>query len=289
MNHPARLLHFLLVAGTLAFTRPAEARSGQLVIIGGGSPNPSILQKFVELAGPGTTILVLPMASAERDSGKAACDALLKNGAHSAQVLALTRQAADSPTAIEPLRHAAAIFFTGGDQSRLTAVLKGTQAEALLHERFEGGAVLAGTSAGAAVMSEIMITGAERRPDADTKDPWTTIEAEDVVTAPGLGFLPGVIVDQHFIKRRRNNRLLSLVLEDPTALGVGIDEQTAIWVRPDRTFEVLGVGAVVVFDARGASVRKDGPGLEADGVSLHVLRAGSLFDMASRHVVRLGK
>ena len=102
--------------------------------------------------------------------------------------------------------------------------------------------------------------------------------------------MEGVIVDQHFVRRRRHNRLLSLVLENPRLLGIGIDESTAIWVRPDRTFDVLGAGPVMVYDAAAADVRRDAGdrGLRASAVLLHVLRGGSRYDLEARTVVRLG-
>jgi cyanophycinase len=181
------------------------------------------------------------------------------------------------------------VYFGGGDQSRLTAALGGSRVEARLHELYARGAVLAGTSAGAAVMTGVMITGDERRP-LSREEAFQKIEAENVVTARGFGFLEGAIVDQHFVRRRRANRLLSAVIENPALLGIGIDEETAIWVRPGRIFEVLGAGPVVVYDAGQAQVGPSSPehGLAAAGLALHVLRHGSTYDLAARKVLRLG-
>jgi cyanophycinase len=294
-NSKLGMLLPLLIGTGLFFCPPSlvaedDAR-GQLVIIGGGTPNPRILRKFVDLSGGDkATLVVLPMASEDAPgAGQSAVEELTLAGARSVQTLILDRDLANTSSALALLRAASGVFFSGGDQSRLTRALKNTDAEVLLHEMFRGGAILAGTSAGAAVMSEIMITGGERRPDSEDYANGK-IEADNVVTAPGFGFLEGVIVDQHFVRRARNNRLLSLILENPSCLGVGIDERTSIWVKPDHTFEVLGEGAAIVFDAKTATVRRlgGGPGLEAAGVTVHVLRDGSIFDLNGRRVIRLG-
>jgi cyanophycinase len=147
---------------------------------------------------------------------------------------------------------------------------------------------MAGTSAGAAVMSRVMVTGDEKRP-LSKDDAWQTIEADNVVTRPGLGFLEDVIVDQHFVRRKRHNRIITLVLERPDLLGMAIDEATAVWVKPDRTCEVLGDGPVVIVNGRGASVARDevGAGIRGANLMLHVLRSGAQFDLDSRKVLKL--
>jgi cyanophycinase len=159
--------------------------------------------------------------------------------------------------------------------------------EARLHRLYEQGAVLAGTSAGAAVMSAVMITGEERRPTADSA--FNTIAMENIVTSAGFGFIQNAIIDQHFVRRKRYNRLLSLVLENSKLLGLGIDEATAIWVKPDGTFEVIGENAVIVFDAAPAKIEKDSAsfGLRAAEIKMHVLRHGAIYDLNSRKVKKL--
>jgi cyanophycinase len=157
--------------------------------------------------------------------------------------------------------------------------------ERAIHARYRAGAVVGGTSAGAAVMSGQMITGDERRPGGSRPASggdaaWMTIDRENVVVAPGLGLLPTAIVDQHFLRRRRHNRLVSLVLERPERLGVGIDESTAIEVGPDGRWTVRGASTAVVYDARGAQVTGSGP-LGAAGVRMHLLPAGAVFDPAT--------
>lgn len=172
------------------------------------------------------------------------------------------------------------VWFAGGDQSRLTAALLDTPLHARLHEIYRAGGIIGGTSAGAAVMSEVMITGDEKREPAEGRE-WSTVEAANVVTARGFGFLSGIIVDQHFVTRKRHNRLISLVLENPSLVGVGIDESTAVLVRPDGKYEVLGENQVVVYDARRAATARTPSGrLGARDVTLHVLVTGDVFDPA---------
>jgi cyanophycinase len=185
-----------------------------------------------------------------------------------------TRDDAQDPAIVAALRGARGIWLTGGDQSRITAALRGTPAFGALRSAHRGGAVLGGTSAGTACMTPVMLTGSGDR---------GVIEAGNVPLAPGLGFLPGVVVDQHFVARQRQNRLLSVVLEDQARLGVGVDEATAIEVNLEAgTFEVRGDGWVYVFDASRARVRREGDQLGVTGLRTHVLLAGQGFDLRRR-------
>jgi cyanophycinase len=239
--------------------------------------------------GPPPHVAVFPAASdtPQRTGGEIAAE-LHGLGIADVRVLDLTRAQADSAESVARLDGVTGVYFAGGDQSRLTAALLGTRVEERLHRLYAEGAVVAGTSAGAAVMTRVMITGDERRP-LSKEEAFQILEADDVVTGTGFGFLEGAIVDQHFVRRRRQNRLHSLVMENPRLVGIGIDEGTAVWVKPDRTFEVLGVGPVVVYDATGAEVARDaeGHGLRASGLTLHVLRRGSRYDLDRHRVVRL--
>jgi cyanophycinase len=289
-----RVLALLAVLLIQAMTRTAagapEGPRGHLLIIGGGERGPEIMGRFAELAGgPRARVVAFAMASSLEDAGASIEKELRALGLGEVHALRLTRAEADGDAALAALEGVTAVYFGGGDQSRLTAALGGSRVEARLHELYEGGALLAGTSAGAAVMTRVMITGDERRP-LSKEEAFQTIEAEDVITTRGFGFFEGAIVDQHFVRRRRGNRLLSAVIENPGLLGIGIDEETAIWVKPGRTFEVLGAGPVVVYDAGQAQVGPPSPehGLTAAGLALHVLRRGSTYDVAARRVIRLG-
>ena len=266
-------------------TTAAEHPAGTLLIVGGGPAPAEIPRRFVELAGGrGARIVVFPMASADSGTGPAKVAELRALGADAVS-LALTRDAALREESARLLDGVTGIWFSGGDQNRLTRALAGTPVERAIHARYRAGAVIGGTSAGAAVMSARMITGDERRPGGarpprDSSDAWLTIERDNVVTAPGFGLLPGVIVDQHFLRRKRHNRLLSLALELPERLAVGVDESTALEVGPDGRWRVLGASSALVLDARAARVSAAGP-LAAAGVRLHVLPAGATFDPAT--------
>ena len=171
-----------------------------------------------------------------------------------------TRADANAPEVEHVLREATGVFFTGGDQERITAVIGGTATDSVLQELVASGAVvLAGTSAGAAMMSGTMIVEGDAR----------GVTRASVRTGPGLEFLPGVLIDQHFAERGRVNRLLSAVALYPHELGLGIDEDTAILTDGDH-FEVLGSGAVTVVDAGAATdIRVPDAGPDRPGRRAH--------------------
>jgi cyanophycinase len=258
------------------------------LIVGGGPIADSLLVRFVALAGGAghARIVVLPMASESADAGEEITGDFKRLGAESER-LVLTRSQADTEAMARRIAGATGVWFGGGDQSRLTAVVKGTRTEAAIRDVYARGGVLGGTSAGAAVMSTPMITGDERRPGGDrplakdATDAFVTIAREDVVTTEGFGLVPGAIVDQHFVRRRRLNRLLSLVLEHPELVGIGIDESTALEVPPEGAWRILGASVAVVYDARGAKVTPSGTTLGATAVKMSVLPAGSTYDLGT--------
>jgi cyanophycinase len=268
---------------------PDAAPRGHLLVVGGGPRPRPIMDRFVRLAGGAdrARVVVFPMASAEPDlRGVEQVDEFTALGV-SARSLNLTRVEAEDPASARLLDGATGIWLCGGDQSRLSAVLKGTPVEAAIRERYRKGAVVGGTSAGAAVLSTPMITGEERRPggdrpqDDDDTD-FRTITRDNVVTVAGLGLMPGAVIDQHFVRRKRHNRLVSLVLENPHLLGVGVDESTALDVRPDGRWEDLGSSVAIVYDARRAGVTPPGARvLGASEVRMHVLSPGSTYDPRS--------
>jgi cyanophycinase len=290
---PLVLALALTAAGAGAHAQAPKAPRGHLVIVGGGPRPASVMERFVALAGgPGRArVIVIPNASGDVETPEGRKDAAeagdgfvaeMKKAGVDARSVLLTRAEAEDPASAKLLDGATGVFFTGGQQDRLTRVLKGTPVEAKLHAIYEGGAVISGTSAGAAVMSEVMLTGDERHPGGvdrpDTTLSFVTIARENVVTEPGFGFVRNAIVDQHFVRRKRLNRLLSLVLEHPTLLGVGIDESTAIEVSPDGRWRVLGNSVAVVYDARGSRITSPGAVLGATPLRLSILPAGSVYD-----------
>lgn len=268
-----------------AVTPAPEGVRGHLLIVGGGRQPPELVARFVELAGgPGRArIAVLPMASGEPEaSGREKAEELRGLGAETF-VLQLTREQAMTDSAARLLDGVTGVWFTGGDQSRVTPVLLGSNVLRAIRDRWREGAVVGGTSAGAAVMPDSMLTGNQFRPGVDTAgyhgDEFPDVSRGTIQVAAGLGFLPGTIIDQHFIRRERHNRLLATVLERPALIGVGVDESTAVEVGPDGRWTVRGSGAVVIYDARRARITWAGAAvLGAAEVRMHLLPPGGVYD-----------
>lgn len=262
---------------------------GHLVIIGGGERASVIMNKISELAGgPDGKIVIIPAANSDPIE-----IALLqryefeKTGMGEVKFVLLDKPgSADSDSILTILDDASGIFFSGGSQRRLAKALRGTKLLQRVYEIYEQGGVISGTSAGAAVMSKMMITGDEKNnPDSTRK--FISIRSDNIVTIEGFGFLPDVIIDQHFLRRKRNNRLISLVLENPKLLGIGIDESTAIWVKPDHTFEVIGWNSVMILDAAKATgintdVRDN---IAVSNMLLHLLTSGQSYDLGLRKII----
>jgi len=282
----ARPLIILLLAG-LVWSADSGTK-GYLFVIGGGDRPESMMRRFVEMAGRfgNGKIIIFPMASSEpAETGAGLVAEFKRLGARQAESHILTREQALAPENVRILRDAGGVFFSGGDQSRQLAVLRGTPIHRALLDLYQEGCVMGGTSAGAAVMSEVMITGEERR-KAEKGHEFETLEAENVVTAEGLGFIRTAVIDQHFATRRRHNRLISLVAEKPQLLGIGIDEETAIVIGPDEEFEVAGNRNVVIYDASPASVTiTPAKAIGFHGMIMHVLLAGDRFDLKKRKAV----
>lgn len=276
-----------LLLGTASAGDDLSGR-GHLVLIGGGSKPPAAMERFVELAGGrDAPIVVFPTASGEPDTPEVYRELLAGTYGCTDVWVAPVRSVEDAhdPEVVARVGAAGGIFFSGGDQRRILEALGGTPTLDALRKAFARGAAVGGTSAGTACQSPLMITG-----DGD----FSRITADNVELWPGLGLFDGVIVDQHFVARSRHNRLISVVLEHPDLLGVGVDEATAVWVRPDDTFEVVGEGWVVVYDARPASVRRrpyppGGTALGAVGITVHVLLPGDRFDLRARRVVEAAR
>lgn len=278
-----RTAWFLLLAHSAHSEEPS--RRGALVIVGGGERPGVIHTRFIELAGgkDAARIAVLPMASGEPErSGHLQAEEFRSFGVKTVDVLRFDRATALKAETAEKLQGYSGVFFTGGDQARLAEVLVGTPCEAALHRlRDSRGAVIGGTSAGAAIMSRVMITG-DQRGEPDRKADFAVVRRGATLVSTGLGLVTNAIVDQHFIARRRQNRLVGVTLEHPDLIGVGIDEATALVVLPDGGWEVVGDGSVMVFDARGVKVREEGPhaNLGALGLRFHLLLPGDRWNPA---------
>ena len=245
-------VHVLPLRPALTATARGDDRErprGALVIVGGGRTPSVVVARALDLAGgPSARVLVIPFASAY-STGEGSAEMWRQAGARRVAVL---DDGQDRSAALREVQKADLLWFPGGDQTRLMDTLARLELVEAVRRRFQEGATVGGTSAGAAVMSTVMLTGA--------RDP---SRAE----AAGLGLWPEVIVDQHYLKRNRRARLREAVLRHPNLLGVGIDECGCVIVR-GRDFEVVGSGEVEVL------VRDPKEKSEYSGVSAHRLRPG---------------
>ncbi len=256
---------------------------GSVIIIGGAEDKVRdrvILSRFVTLAGGrDASIAVISTASSlGLEAGDRYRQVLSELGVAKVRTIhAITRAQANDETSALAIRDATGIFMTGGNQLRLSSTIGGTRLADAVLDAFRRGAVVAGTSAGASAMSSHMIAfGAS---GATPKHRMAQIAA-------GLGVLPGVIIDQHFQQRNRLGRLLSLIAQNPSLLGLGVDEDTAGIVGPDHVMEVIGRGSITVVDgARSETDAWEVHGhrpLMISGVVLHSLPAGYRFDLRRR-------
>lgn len=263
----------------------AEAK-GNLVIIGGGSRPEYIMSKITDLAGgKNAKIVVIPNASAEANEvGESQKNEFQKFKPKNVKFLAFENKDADKY--LKEMDGVTGIFFSGGDQTKLIKSLENTKMLEKIKEIYDKGGVISGTSAGAAVMSKIMITGEEiinKKSEGD----FEAIKADNVKTAIGFGFVNKAIIDQHFIKRKRQNRLMSLAIENPDLPCIGIDESTSIIVKEDNTFEVLGESTVMIFDAsKSKNIGKDkNKNLYVESLNTHILRSGQKFDLNKKEII----
>jgi cyanophycinase len=265
---------------------PADAArpgAGVLVAIGGAEDklgDRAILSRFVQLAG-GDRARVVVLASAS-SVGEELTElyrrVFTELGAAEVRPLRpLTRAEAEAAGPAEEVARATGVFMTGGNQLRLSMVVAGTRLGAALLDAHRRGAVVGGTSAGASALSAHMVAFG---------GPGEVPKQRLAHMAAGLGLLPGAVIDQHFSQRGRMGRLLLLVAESPSQLGIGIDEDTAAVITPDGVLEVIGKGTVTVVDGTRAQsdafeVRARRPVL-VSGVVLHALPPGYRFDLDAR-------
>jgi len=259
---------------------------GTVILIGGAEDKVRdrvILQRFVSLAGgKRARIVVISTASAfAQEAGDRYRQVFGELGAASVTPLhTYSRAEANDEAIAAAIRAANGIFLTGGNQLKLASIIGGTRVAEAILAAFRHGAVVAGTSAGASAMSSHMVAfGASG----------TTPKQRMAQIAAGLGVLPGVIVDQHFQQRNRLGRLLSLVAQNPSLIGLGVDEDTAGVVGPDHVMEVIGRGSVTVVDGSASETDAWEVGghrpVMISNVVLHSLPAGYRFDLVRRHRV----
>ena len=260
-----------------------STQSGQLIIIGGGEDKEGeckILREFVRRAGGRSArIAVMTVAtSLPGEVGLEYRDLFEKLGADIVDIVDTERREdASYSRNLEIIENATGVFFTGGDQARITEILKDSEIDDLLHQKFDRGLIIGGTSAGAAMMPDMMIVEGEGE---------TNPRLDTVVLEPGMGFLPQVVIDQHFSQRGRLGRFVSALIQQPAILGFGIDEDTAIAVNGDE-IEVIGEGAVTIVDVANISHTNLKESLHDEalaicGAKLHILPDGYRFSLKQR-------
>ncbi|MEO7051891.1 MAG: cyanophycinase [Rhodanobacter sp.] len=266
---------------------PSKVESGEqrgwIVPIGGAEHkehDARILERFVDLCGgKQADIVVIPTASQLPDTGVRYEQIFSRMGAARVSVLDFdTRRDADEPSRLERIEQATGIFFTGGNQLRIATLLGGTPVAKLIRARNAHGVAVGGTSAGASILSEHMIAFGKEG---------SSPTAGSVRLAPGLGLTNRFVIDQHFRQRDRLGRLLAALAYNPFAVGIGLDEDTAAFIRPDNTLEVEGSGAVTVVDASELQFSSMDQAGEDEpicllGLKIHILIAGATFNLHTR-------
>ncbi|MDQ3284103.1 MAG: cyanophycinase [Acidobacteriota bacterium] len=265
-----------------------ERHIGKLLVIGGAEDknedSMEILPHFVEMCG-GKDARILVCGTPSKDvEGKERTYRELFEKIGVAEVMepdVTKRHDGEDDELIAMVRRATGVFFTGGDQLRLTAIVAGTPfGDEIRHRVFNEGLVAAGTSAGAAAMSSTMIIAGSSS---------GTVRRADVSLAPGLGYWRDTVVDTHFSQRGRVSRMLVIFAHNPQVLGVGIDEDTAIEVHPGEKFTVVGSGAVFVFDGTvtytNAPEAADEDVIAMSDAAMHVLPSGYGFDLQRKRPI----
>jgi cyanophycinase len=257
-----------------------DQKKGTLFIIGGGAVNISMRDQMLKASGldSGGYMIILPMASAEEplvnvDEAK---EIFSEKPGVNITFFNVNKGDSVSTEQLDSIRNACLVFISGGDQLRFLDVIAGTGIKEAIFDAYKNGALIAGTSAGASLMSKVMVTGNELK-HGDNGN-FETIEAENIETAEGLGFLSQVIIDQHFVVRKRLNRMISYCIENNNILCVGIDENTSIFVVGNRA-TVFGTGQVVVLNNRNAQSKVQNGLLGAQGLQLDVYLPGESFNL----------
>jgi cyanophycinase len=256
---------------------------GYVIPIGGAEERTGsmrVLRRFATLCGGRRArIVIIPTASGLADTGERYIEIFGKIGVKHAVSLPIAERAdAERSEYIEQLDNATGIFITGGNQLRLSTILGGTLVAQKVRRLNAAGVHVAGTSAGAAIMPEHMIAGGSMG---------LSPRADGVNLAPGLGLTNAVIIDQHFSQRDRLGRLLTAVSYNPFLMGVGIDEDTALFIGPDHVCEIEGSGSVTIIDPEHLSYSsmdraKKNESLSLLDLKLHILSRGCHFDIHER-------
>jgi cyanophycinase len=258
--------------------KSGETSRGNLFIIGGGEKSIPLMQDLIKTAGISKDdyVVVLPMSSEIPDSAIIwTREDFASAGFHNVTGFNFLENIPPDPDKIDSLKKARLIFISGGDQNKFMKIVQKGPIYEAIHYAYKNGSTIAGTSAGAAVMSRKMITGNSLKyPEYTGRYP--AIEPDNIEMKEGLGLVDKLIVDQHFIKRQRMNRLIAVSLEHPEEVCVGIDESTAIVVT-GNSFRVSGENQVIVIRNKSKSRVVKNNLLGGKGLSLDVLLPGDLF------------
>lgn len=276
---PILLITFLFLINKS--TAGESTPKGKLFIIGGGSRPDAMVNRMIEEAKLRLKgyVFILPMASEDADSAIIWSGAqFIKNGI--SKVIGYNFKSGENAPEnwLDSLRNASLIYISGGDQARFMKVVSETLVYDAIHAAYQKGAIVAGTSAGAAVMSKMMITGNELL-HPKYNETFKCIETKNIEFAEGLGLISNAIIDQHFVIRSRHNRLITAVLENPKVPGIGIDESTAILVSGNRA-EVVGTSQVLVFRNTGKGTKLKA-GKIGGKIQLEVFLPGDSFQISN--------
>lgn len=260
-------------------------QEGKLFIIGGGKRGTELMKELVLASGIGYNdyVVVLPMASEVPDSAIIwAKEDFAAAGVNNVVGMNIKQKEPVRTSQTDSLENARLIYISGGDQNRFMEIVGKGKLYNAIHSAYSKGATIAGTSAGAAVMSKKMITGNSiKYPEYTGKFP--TIEAENIEIGKGLGLLKNAIIDQHFVERQRMNRLISAALENPDEICIGIAESTAIVVEKN-SFRVTGASQVIVLRNPRKSKKIVYGLLGGNGLILDVLLPGEVYDLRKNRV-----
>lgn len=258
-------------------------RLGWIIPIGGAEKkvkSSDILTRFVELCGAGMArIVIIPTASQLESTGERYQRLFRQMGAQKLDVVDFdTRRDCEDPDRLALLKQASGVFFTGGNQARLSTIIGGTSAALQICQSNITGTHVAGTSAGAAFLSQQMVVVGRTG---------STPKSGMVTLSDGLGLTDRVIVDQHFRERDRLGRLLTALAHNASATGIGVDEDTAAFIDPHNVIEIAGSGGVTVVDASqmehsSLAAAQKGKPVGLIGIKLHILLAGDRYDLATR-------
>ncbi|WP_291287801.1 cyanophycinase [Flavobacterium sp.] len=259
----------------------AQTPKGKLFIIGGGDRSDALMKQVLSVADLSQKdyIVVLPMSSEEPDSSFIFFKSqMVKLTPHPIVMLNFNKETAQNKRLADSLQKAKLIFISGGDQTRFMNVVQNSPVKTAIQKAYENGSTISGTSAGAAVMSETMITGNQKL-QKEYSGTFDNIRYDNLETSEGLGLLQTAIIDQHFLKRNRYNRLLSALVEFPALTGIGIDESTAIIVRNNQ-IEVAGESEVIVVKKpKGILKSKNNNLISIENLQMSIYTAGQKFNI----------